>query len=199
MEFYILEISVEPGGARKNDVHLLFSLVQVHKVLREDLINDAHLAIWYSENLLLHRCKKEDEIAKIIDTIDLHERITFYIGNFEPIRFDKENNIIGYIRSEIFDDSHKSIDDPSPIDFTSKDIEEVYRYLNYDVHEIFRIMKSKGINGSNIERYPPNVGVQIDLSGIPRIETERQSKIHDIKVKFGEEIIKLSFGLNDFS
>ena len=58
---------------------------------------------------------------------------------------------------DIFNEEVKSNDDDSPIDFTLKDINEVHRYLNYDIYEIFRIMRKRDVNGSNMERYPPNL------------------------------------------
>jgi len=203
--FYILELSVEPGGARKDIMYVLATLEQVYNELQKDLVRDAGLAIWYGEEILLHRCQlnKTNNIAVIIETIDLHERITFYVGDFAPIKFDEDGNIIGYHKSStIFDDTHVPFNDPSPIDFTSKDIQEVYRYLNYDVQEIFRIIRARGENGSNMERYPPNVGVQIDLSKIPRIEEPMRyfrRKITLVTLDKGVTTEKeLDFGPNDF-
>jgi hypothetical protein len=202
--FYILELSVEPGGARKDIMYVLATLEQVYNELQKDLVRDAGLAIWYGEEILLHRCQlnKTNNIAVIIETIDLHERITYYVGDFAPIKFDENNDVIGYHKSSLYGEESKSFDDSSPIDFTSKDIQEVYRYLYYDVNEIFRIIRSRGENGSNMERYPPNIGVQIDLSKIPRIEEPIryfQRKITLVTLDKGVTTEKeLDFGPNDF-
>lgn len=197
MEFYILELSVEQGGARKHDIYVLPTLKEVYRTLQNDLVRDTDLAIWYGEEIFLHRCKfVNSKKAKIIQTLDLHERLTFYVGEFPPIKF-KNKTVVGYIKSNCFDKSYKSIDDQEPIDFTSNDLQEVYRYLHYDLHARFRIMKEMGINGSNIESYPPNVGVQIDLSQLPRIEEPmRYPKVKTFKIKLGDDTKTLSFGYN---
>jgi len=161
-EYYVLELSVDPGGARKNDFYLLSTLQAVWNVLQEELTRNAGLAVWYGEDILLYRCVNN----KSTEVIDLHPFITFYIGDFPPIKFGKNNKVKGYTK----DNSDSDNSDSDPIDFTLKDIDEVYRYLNYDIHRIFRIMKERNLGGTNMERYPPNVGVQIDLSSIPRIE-----------------------------
>jgi hypothetical protein len=199
-DFYILELSVEPGGARKDVMHVLETLERVFNVLQKDLVHDAGLAIWYGEEILLHRCKLEKPFNSItiIETIDLHDKITFYVGDFSPIKFNKENEIVGYHKSELFDENYKDLNDPSPIDFTSKDIQEVYRYLYYDINQIFRIMRERGESGSNMERYPPNVGVQIDLSKITRIENPIRYFQGKLTLKKNDDIIKLKFGENDF-
>lgn len=196
-EFYILELSVKPGGARKHHLHVLPTLASIYRTLQEDLVKDVELAIWYGQEILLHRCRLDNYKGHVIETIDLHDKITFYIGNFEPIRFDKTNKIIGYHKSQLFDTNYKHTDDPSPIDFTSKDIQEVYRYLNYDIYEVFRIMKQRNINGSNMERYPPNVGVQIDLSSIPRIEEPLRYLRENIHIPINNYTYELSKGFND--
>lgn len=195
-EYYVLQLSVSPGGARKFDLYLLDTLKAVFEVLQKDLVKDAVLAIWYGEEILLYRCRGD----KSIEVIDLHQYITFYVGDFPPIKFDKNNKVIGYtFKDDIFNEEVKSNDDDSPIDFTLKDINEVHRYLNYDMYEIFRIMNKRGVNGSNMERYPPNVGVQIDLSSIPRIEEPIRfiSELKEIEVDLDGETYTLNYGVNE--
>ena len=196
-EFYALELSVEPGGARKHVMHILAKLEHVYDELQKDLIRDAGLAIGYGEEILLHRCQLNNSsgVAIVIETIDLHTRITFHVGDFAPIKFDADQKVIGYHKSEFY----APISEESPIDFTSKDIQEVYRYLNYDINEIFRMIRASGQNGSNMERYPPNVGVQIDLTRIPRIENPiRRWRHHKIRFEQDGEIRDVKPGLNDF-
>ncbi len=202
-DFYVLEISVEPGGARKHNIYLMPTLVDVYNILQKDLVKDAGLVIWYGETILLHRCcYSEKDIDKtkaiVIETIDLHNRITLYVGNFSPIKFNPDGTIIGYFTSELGNDNYISLLDESPIDFTSKNVNEVYRYLMYDMHEIFRIMKEQNINGTDMERYPPNVGVQIDLSSIPRINKPLKWIKKNYEVNINGNIHNLSHGCNSF-
>jgi len=101
--FYILELSVEAGRSKKDIMYVLATLEQVYNELQKDLVRDAGLAIWYGEEILLHRCQlnKTNNIAVIIETIDLHERITYYVGDFAPIKFDENNDVIGYHKSSL--------------------------------------------------------------------------------------------------
>ena len=191
-EYYVLELSVAPGGSRKHDLYLLRSLTEVHRILQRDLIDDAGLAIWYGERILLHRCVNEN----VVETIDLHPFITFHVGQFAPIRFSSEDDIMGYHQSKLFDAEYKDYTDPSPIDFTSTDINEVYRYLHYDTMERFRIMRQRGQIGSDMESYPPNVGVQIDLPSIQRIENPIQYFRAETTVTIRDEEYELIPGEN---
>jgi len=193
-EYYVLELSVDPGGASKNDLYLLYSLVDVWTTLQTELTKHAGLAIWYGEDILLYRCLN----SRVIEKIDLHPFITFYIGDFPPIKFDKENKVIGYKKKVFYSPTKKLINDEVAIDFNLKTIDEVYRYLNYDIYEIFRIMRKKGVHGANMDSQPPNIAVQIDLSSIPRIENIN-NKLTEVKVKIGSERYKLNLGLNDFA
>ena len=190
-EFYILELSVKPGGARKNDVYLLWTLTEVFDVLQKELINNADLAIWYGEEILLHRYRNN----KIAETTDLHPLITFYVGDFPPIKFGPKNKVIGYKPDDTFTKY-----DRGPIDFTKKNIGEVHRYLYYDTREIFRIMAEKGVSGSSIEHLPPNVGVQVDLTKMPRIdEPVSQYDAKPRTITLDGEKVTLQYGLNDFA
>jgi hypothetical protein len=166
----------------------------VWSVLQKDLSSPtgAGLAIWYGEEIILYRCRGH----RVIETIDLHPFITFYIGDFPPIKFNRLNKIIGYINEKSWGPDNSS---KEPIDFTKTNINEVYRYLNYDIYEIFRIIRKRGINSTNMERYPPNIGVQINLSSyIPRIE-EPIRHLSETQVKINGTKYVLKPGYNDFS
>ena len=199
IEFYILELSVKPGGSRKHVMHVHTSLTTIYRVLQQDLIEDASLAIWYGEEIILHRCLN----YKVIESIDLHPYITYYVGEFPPIKFDDDNDVIGFKKSSVLGHDPMRAD---PIDFDKLKLDEVYRYLLYDTYEIFRIMEKEGIVSSNMDRYPPNVGVQIDLSNIPRIKDvshyrdflkdEKDTMKIKFPVKRGK--IELHIGENDF-
>lgn len=200
-EFYLLEISVAPGGARKHDIHVATKLEHVHSILQTDLIKDAALAIWYGEEIWLHRCRfinESNSYAQVVETVNLHPRITFYVGDFAPMKFDQDNKIIGYYKSASFSEETKCIDNPDPIDFSSKNIQEVYRYLYYDTYEKFRIMRARAIRGSNMEAYPPNVGVQIKLDDLPRIEEPLRRIKSEFNIKIGQQLRTLNYGLNSF-
>lgn len=192
--FYILQISVEPGGARKHDIHVLSRLIDVHQILQEDLVKDAGLAIWYGEDIFLHRCKcsisQGQRTYEVIETINLHPKITYHVGDFAPMKFNEDDEIIGYHKSDIFGPKY-NFNDPDPIDFQSKDINEVYRYLYYDTLNIFRIIAERGDSGSNMEQYPPTIGVQIDLHGIPRIENPLRRFHFPIEITLNEDTLKL--------
>lgn len=190
--FYILEIYAEPP-ADKHVFYVASDLTEVHGHLQKDLTRDPDLAICYGEQIELHKCKllnKSRGEAIVISSFDLHPTLTFFVGDFQPIRFDEEQKVIGFTNF-----LEQSPSDADPIDFSSTNLQEVHRYLMYDVYEIFRIMREQGVQGSNMERYPPRVGVQIDLSFLPRAENPVRH-LNSIVVTLKGEKLELNHGIN---
>ena len=69
--YFLIELSIDPGGARKDLVHVVASAAEVRAIVEADLIEDAYLAVGYGETVLL----KEFVSGKLQRTIDLHPHI----------------------------------------------------------------------------------------------------------------------------
>ena len=186
-------------------LYLLSSLEEVYYQLQKDLIRNAGLAIWYGEEVLLHQCyitgeERTDEHGyrlqggNVIETYNLLPSITFYVGDFPPIKFNSKNQVIGYDTKKNFTDSGNQYD---PIDFSVLNTNEVNRYLNHDLYLRFHIMHEKGLTGSNMDSYPPNVGVQIDLTSVTRNEGRFSfRKLTRVEIDLGGDTYILKPGFN---
>ena len=195
IEFYILELSVESGGSSKHVLHVLANLSRVFKTLQVDLTTDAYHALIYGETIDLYRCKttqKPPHVVEIIEVTDMHPFLTFYVADFKPIKFNEDNEIIGFTTEDI--DSYYSSES---VDFKSDSTMELAKYLQLEITDIFKIMKKRGITGSNIERIPPTVGVVINLSTFPRNENSTQNLRFKGPILFKD--YSLSIGENNLS
>lgn len=198
-EIYILNLYVNPGGARLN----LYCYITEFDKLISAIINNLknpYLPVWYGLDAYLYIGKLTGvningiPIYSKRKKYDILKYIKYQIGDFSPILFKKSNSLpIGYYKSNIFDENYIDFQSSDPINFNSTDVNEVSRYLHYNINEMFRTGSSKC--GSE----PPKV--QIDLidkfyQDVPKIF---QSKKYD-KIIFevsGDEI-ELQYGTNNF-
>lgn len=73
---YVLELSVDPGGARRGDVYVYNRLDHVRRVLEQEFLPEepaaaalaGYLAVWYGERILLWVVRE----GRVAEAIDLH-------------------------------------------------------------------------------------------------------------------------------
>jgi hypothetical protein len=84
--YFRLCFSVAPGGAHKDEFHVVGTLAEVKDAAQADLGSPmgAYLAIFYGETILLECWEDNHEVA----VIDLHPFITYRLSDSdEPLRF----------------------------------------------------------------------------------------------------------------
>lgn len=91
--FYALEIFVQPGGARKAEVHVFDNLERIQQTLDDELslaIN-IYLLAWYGEDIFLLTYRDGAEVQKI----PMLPRIRLKIKGYPEIWFDETNQMRG--------------------------------------------------------------------------------------------------------
>jgi hypothetical protein len=161
---YVLELSVEPGGARKHVMYVCNSLEEVVAYLKEDLESDAYLSIWYGQTVRLHTCSVltryerdgyDFYASSLFKPTNLLQHVTYHVGQFKPITFDSEGKPQGMIEDE------DGVDEDAPVDFTKQDPDEISKYLWNDPE--------------------PDVRVDINLAKFPKIRDDFQFKLEENK------------------
>lgn len=204
---YVLHAWVEPGGSSKSDYYYLTTSEEVKKTLLSSL-RDPYLAVWYGLNLTLYICeevslstdkkkKKEKEQKEIIpiyqqvESIDMLPFIKYQIGKFAPIEFLSSNSLpVGYFR-----DRSISADDEGPINFESRNVNEVNRYLKFGIYELFRKMEAEGITGTNEKPSQPDVSIEISEKYYDKVP-DLNGKMKHTKIYFKQHDECLNYGLN---
>lgn len=93
--FYLLELSVVPGGARKGDYYAFNTLDEIKNALMEDFhahSSELYILLWYGETVKLY-VYENSEIIKIIDILP---KITVKIPDYPEMTFSEEGKLIGF-------------------------------------------------------------------------------------------------------
>lgn len=167
---YVLDLNVKPGGARMNTYSYLATKEEVKQELMKQLENP-YLPVWYGLTAMLNVCELNKGDVEIIETFDVLPYVEYQIADFAPIKFEKSGeHPIGYHESEYPEDE-------GPINFESKDVNEVSRYLW----------------GNNIDAKITINDAIMNLSTRPEYKKDVLPK----KIEFEE--YTLTYGHNDFS
>ncbi len=92
--YYILEIEVSPGGARKDDYYVLNNLEDIKKALEKDFSEqgEIYLLTWYGEDVNLMICKDN----AVMKTINLLPFIKVRLDGYPEISFNNDGKLIGF-------------------------------------------------------------------------------------------------------
>jgi len=190
---YILHLWVEPGGADKSNYYYVNTLQEVVDILYHEL-KDPYLPVWYGMTITLYICKKiKSKSPKYIPYInfDLMPYVKYQIGEFAPIEFKESDSLpIGFIK-----DSDIEMDEPGPFNFKVKEVNEVARYLKYNLYERVRIMQNQGIKWPEKDPIKTHVIVTISNNIFTDIPNYKSSRKYD-KIEIIGWNQDFNYGLN---
>jgi hypothetical protein len=100
--FYALELSVEPGGVRKEHLYVLGSLAEVQRALEVQFLHGAEigLLLYYGEDIYLSTYHQ----ACLVDRINLLPYIRVKIPNVGTFAIDEDRNVTPSIDECNFDE-----------------------------------------------------------------------------------------------
>lgn len=99
--FYLLELWVGPGGARKADYYLFNTREEIKQALVDDLSQQRlgpYLVLWYGEIINLFAYSE----GKIVWKKDLHPYITFYLPGYPPLQGTADGRILEVSSAGLF-------------------------------------------------------------------------------------------------
>ncbi|GCE07576.1 hypothetical protein KDAU_49050 [Dictyobacter aurantiacus] len=91
--FYLLELWVDPGGARKADYYLFSGVEEIKQALADDLSQQRlgpYLVLWYGEVINLFVYSE----GKMVWKKDLHPYITFHLPGYPPLQGTADGYIL---------------------------------------------------------------------------------------------------------
>lgn len=188
-EYYVLNISCEPGGARKSIAFVHDDIRKIQNSLIKDLKNDLWLSLFYGETFLFQVVNKNGDI---IFDLDIFKYIEIDLDIYDENNSSKK---LGSLKDELFRNKIKNIKRFN------------YNFVKYNTSE-FRLNATGNINNSDLSKEEKiSIHITIDWKTITQklidvlgenLPCKSKHNKGNIIYKFDGYTITVRFGLNNF-